>query len=253
MNATSEKAFRGLPLPNFTTNDLRIKADFPKSMKRINEKVKDLIEVRSYKILHDFISDPAQTLSAYYFTDVTSDLMAKWLDKVVAVHSRKGAACALAGYRGVGKSLFLATLGAIVSHPELRSRVAEPHVAASAQRLKRNRYSVGYVRRGTHETLFEELKDAIAKTFETDAANLGDSLTNLLNLAAENNEPEFSEASVHLIEILESREEVQFLTNNELIILQKVFEALPTSDRSANLPLANVSGDASFIYSSTLD
>lgn len=154
-------------------------------MKRINEKVKDLIEVRSYKILHDFISEPAQTLSAYYFTDVTSDLMAKWLDKVVGVQFQNGAACALAGYRGVGKSHFLATLGAIVSHPELRSRVAEPHVAASAQRLKRTRYAVGYVRRGTHETLLAELKDAIAAAFELDATTLSDSVSNLLNLAAQ--------------------------------------------------------------------
>ena len=153
-------------------------------MKRINEKVKDLMEVRSYKILHDFISDPSQTLSAYYFTDVTADLMAKWLDKVVNVQPQNGAACALAGYRGVGKSHFLATLGAIVSHPELRSRVIESHVASSAQRLKRTRYAVGYVRRGTHETLLAELKDAIATAFELDAAELGDSLTDLLFLAA---------------------------------------------------------------------
>ena len=154
-------------------------------MKRINEKVKDLIEVRSYKILNDFISDPAQTLSAYYFTDVTADLMAKWLDKVVGVNARNGAACALAGYRGVGKSHFLAALGAIISHPELRSRIGEPHVAASAQRLKRHRYSVAFVRRGTHETLLEELKAALALTFEMDAADLSDSLTDLLNLAVE--------------------------------------------------------------------
>ena len=154
-------------------------------MKRINEKVKDLIEVRSYQILHDFISDPAKTLSAYYFTDVTSDLMAKWLDKIVNVQSQNGTAFALAGYRGVGKSHFLATLGAIVSHPELRSRVTEAHVAASAQRLKRTRYAVGYVRRGTHETLLAELKDAIAKAFELDAATLGDSVIDLLNVVAE--------------------------------------------------------------------
>jgi energy-coupling factor transporter ATP-binding protein EcfA2 len=121
-------------------------------MKRINEKVKDLIEVRSCNTIDDFVSDPAQTLSAYYFTDVTADLMAKWLDKVVNIQAQNGAACALAGYRGGGKSHFLAALGAIISHPELSSRITESHVSAIAQHLKRTRYSVGYVRRGTHET-----------------------------------------------------------------------------------------------------
>jgi len=47
------------------------------------------------------------------------------------------------------------------------------------------------------------------------------------HFSAANNEIEFSEASVHLIEILESQAEIQFLTNNELIILQKVFEVMP--------------------------
>ncbi len=162
-------------------------------MKRIQEKVKDLIEVLSYKSLQDFISDPAQTLSIYHFTDVTSDLMAKWLDRISSVQPGSGAAnalatnaaSALAGYRGVGKSHFLATLGAIVSHPELRSRVSDPHVAASAQRLKRARYSVAYVRRGTHDTLLDELKDAIARTFDANADDFTDSLADLFGFAAE--------------------------------------------------------------------
>lgn len=153
-------------------------------MKRIQEKVKDLIEVRSYKSLLDFISDPVQTLSIYHFTDITSDLMAKCLDRIAEVKTGKGDAAALAGYRGVGKSHFLATLGAIVSHPELRSRVADAHVAASIQRLKRARHAVAYVRRGTHETLFEELKQGIAKCFEMEAANLSNSLDDLLAFAA---------------------------------------------------------------------
>jgi len=153
-------------------------------MKRIQEKVKDLIEVRSYKSLLDFVSDPGQTVSIYHFTDITSELMAKYLDKIAAVRMGNGTAAALAGYRGVGKSHFLATLGAIVSHPELRSRVAHSHVAASIQRLKRVRYAVSYVRRGTHENLFDELKAGIAKTFEIEAANLTGSLEDLLNFAA---------------------------------------------------------------------
>ncbi len=162
-------------------------------MKRIQEKVKDLVEVLSYKSLQDFIADPAKTLSIYHFTDVTSDLMSKWLDRIAAVQPGNGAAnalansaaSALAGYRGVGKSHFLATLGAIVSHPELRSRVSDPHVAASAQRLKRARYTVAFARRGTHETLLDELKAAIAKTFDKKPSDFTDSVSDLLEFAAE--------------------------------------------------------------------
>ncbi|MDQ6788500.1 MAG: hypothetical protein M3033_16980 [Acidobacteriota bacterium] len=154
-------------------------------MKRIQEKVKDLVEVRSYKSLQDLIAEPSQTLAIYHFTDITSDLMAKYIDKVAAVQSGSGMATALAGYRGVGKTHFLATLGAIVSHPELRSKVSDPHVATSSQHLKRARYPVAYVRRGTHETLIEELKDAIAIAFDIDVNILGDSVSELLSFAAE--------------------------------------------------------------------
>ena len=153
-------------------------------MRRIQEKVKDLVEVRSYRSLQDFITDPMQTLSAYHFTDITADMMAKWLDRVSQVQPQSGQAKALAGYRGVGKSHFLATLGAIISHPELRSRITDGYVSASAQRLKRRRYPVGYVRRGTHETLFEEIKDAIAKTFEMNPATLPNSLNELMEIAS---------------------------------------------------------------------
>lgn len=154
-------------------------------MKRIQEKVKDIVEVRDFRSLQDFIADPAQTLSNYHFTDVTSDLMAKWLDKVAKVHAESGAACALAGYRGVGKSHFLAALGAMLANPELRSRVTDSHVSAGAQLLKRRHYPVGYVRRGSHATLRDELKDAIASAFEIEPGTIGDSLREMLSAAAE--------------------------------------------------------------------
>ena len=154
-------------------------------MRRIQEKVKDLVEVRSYKSLRDFISDPSQTLAAYHFTDVTAEMMAKWLNSVSEVQPQYGMAKALAGYRGVGKSHFLATLGAVVSNPELRSRITEPYVAASAQRLKRRRHPVAHVRRGTHETLLDELKDAIAGTFDVSPKELGNSLIEILESAAD--------------------------------------------------------------------
>jgi hypothetical protein len=154
-------------------------------MKRILEKVKDVVDARPYKSLRDFTSDPMQTVSIYRFTDFTSVLMAKWLDKIASVQAGSGAAYALAGYRGVGKSHFSDALGAIVSHPELRSRITDPHVAASAERLRRSRYPIAYVRRGTNETLIGEIKDAIAKTFEIDVSSLNDSISDLLNFAAQ--------------------------------------------------------------------
>lgn len=154
-------------------------------MKRIQEKVKDVVEARPYKSLRDFTSDPMQTISIYRFTDFTSVLMAKWLNQIAAVQANNGAAYALAGYRGVGKSHFSAALGAIVAHPELRSRITDPHVAASAERLRRTRYPVAYVRRGTNETLIDEMKDAIAKTFEIDATSLGTTISELLDFAAQ--------------------------------------------------------------------
>lgn len=156
-------------------------------MKRIQEKVKDLIDVRPYLVVQDFISDPAQTLSIYHFTDITSDLMAQWLDKVVGVDFGNGASNALAGYRGVGKSHFLATLGAIISQPELRSRISDPHVAASAQRLKRRRHPVAYVRRGIFESFIDEIRAAIAKVLEIDISPI-ETLSDLLQLAAKKSE-----------------------------------------------------------------
>ncbi|MCS6874244.1 MAG: DUF6079 family protein [Pyrinomonadaceae bacterium] len=153
-------------------------------MYRTDKKVKDLVEVKPYSSLLDYFSDPARTLAAYLFTEATSEMMAKWLDKISEVGPQSGAAKALAGYRGVGKSHFLATLGAIVSNPELRSQIVDPLVASSAQQLKRRRHPVAYVRRGTNKDLFEELKDSLAKSLEIDRAKLSDSLEELLKMAA---------------------------------------------------------------------
>lgn len=154
-------------------------------MKRIQEKVKDLVEVRVYRSLQDFSVDPAETLAAYHFTDATSEMMAKWLDSLSRVQIQNGAARALAGYRGVGKSHFFATFGAIVSNLDLRSKVTDSYVAAAAQQLKRRRYPVAFARRGTHESLFEEVKEAIARTLELDSNALPADLAGLLNITAE--------------------------------------------------------------------
>lgn len=131
-------------------------------MSSTNEKVKDLIEVRSFKSLQDFHSDPEETIEAYRFTDITAGLMAAWLDDVSRSSGSFLTTKALAGYRGVGKSHFLATFGAILANPELRIRVDNSHVSASAGGLLRRRYLVANVLRGTRETLLEEIRAAIA-------------------------------------------------------------------------------------------
>lgn len=154
-------------------------------MKRIQEKVKDIVDVRPYTNLLDYYSDPLQTLSAYHFTDATADMMATWLDKVSDVQMQNGMAIALAGYRGVGKSHYLATFGAIIANSELRSRISDQHVASSAQRLKRRRYMVANVRRGTHPTIIEEFKEGLAKVLEVNVETLSDSLPVLLKTASE--------------------------------------------------------------------
>ncbi len=154
-------------------------------MKRIQEKVKDIVEVRPFTNLVDYFSDAAQTLSAYHFTDATADMMGKWLDKVTDVQMQNGAAIALAGYRGVGKSHFLATFGSILANPELRSRVNDQHVSSSAQALKRRRYPVANVRRGTFPTIIEEFKLGLSKILETDPTILPDSVPQLMKMASD--------------------------------------------------------------------
>ena len=151
-------------------------------MKRINEKVKDIVEVRKFQSLHDFNEDAAATLSAYRFTDATAELMSKWLDRVVSLQNGEGIALALAGYRGVGKSHFLATLSAIASHPELRTKVTDSHVAASAQALLRRRYPCIFVRRGTRPTFMDELRSAVASTFSIDENSLPDRVFDVLHI-----------------------------------------------------------------------
>lgn len=149
-------------------------------MNRISEKVKDIVEVRPWTHLSDFAADPGLTLAGYHFTDITAELMAKWIDRVADVGAGRGGAFALAGFRGVGKSHFLAALGSIIAQPELRSRIADAHVAASAERLSRKHGTVVRVRRGSDSTLLEELRRAIADVVGVNAATLSESLNDLL-------------------------------------------------------------------------
>ncbi|HZH34217.1 MAG TPA: DUF6079 family protein [Pyrinomonadaceae bacterium] len=154
-------------------------------MKRIQEKIKDLVEARTYDAVKNYLSDVELTVSAYRFTDSTSDLLAKWLDEIagLAHGNSRGAAHALAGNRGAGKSHLLAVLAAITEQPELRSRIGDSHVAASAQSLPRRPLKVVRVMRGTSSTLAEELNIALAAAFDEPNPNFAGSPAQILMVA----------------------------------------------------------------------
>ncbi|HEX6624936.1 MAG TPA: DUF6079 family protein [Pyrinomonadaceae bacterium] len=132
-------------------------------MKRIQEKIKDLIEPHAYDAVRDFAAEPARALAAYRFTDMTSDLLARWVDALSSVGRGRGAAHALAGARGVGKSHTLAVFGAIACSESLARAVDDAHVATTAQRLARRRFAVVRVERGTRATLQEEMAAGFAR------------------------------------------------------------------------------------------
>ncbi|MFL6466977.1 MAG: hypothetical protein ACJ72Z_03375 [Pyrinomonadaceae bacterium] len=148
-------------------------------MKRFSEKVKDIVEVRSYEVVSDLLAEPALTVSSYQFSDATTDLTVKWLDEVS--NGAPGGRCrAIAGYRGVGKSHFLAMVSVIASHPEVRSLITETHVGSASQRLLRRHYPVVNVRRGLRPSLIDELKAAAAEAFEVSEESLGFDVAGIL-------------------------------------------------------------------------
>jgi hypothetical protein len=134
-------------------------------MKLSPGKIKDFVEPQAYDEVQDFGSDPARSLAAYRFTDTTSDLLARWLDALADLPRGRGAARALAGLRGVGKSHTLATFAALVSNAALRPTVSDAHVATSARRLAGRRYVVVRAERGTRASFGEELANAFVKAF----------------------------------------------------------------------------------------
>jgi hypothetical protein len=135
-------------------------------LKRSQDKIKDLVEARVFTGVQNFADDPRRALSSYLFTDATSDLFARWLDTLADLPPNRGAARALAGPRGVGKSHMLVAFSAIVANQELRSTVADAHVATSAERLLTRKYKVARVQRGTYPTLQEEIAAALDGDFE---------------------------------------------------------------------------------------
>jgi hypothetical protein len=141
-------------------------------MKRTQDKIKDLVEPQEFDDVRDFAADPARALAAYRFTDATSDLLARWLDALADLPRGRGAAHALAGMRGVGKSHTLATFGALVASAERpHTQVTDAHVASSARRLVNRRHQLVRVARGTRPTLRDELVEAFIAAFGGSAAD----------------------------------------------------------------------------------
>ena len=161
-------------------------------MKRVQEKIKDLVDARPYEAVKNYAADAEQTVAAYRFTDATADLLAKWFDEIgrLAHGNSTGAAFALAGNRGAGKSHLLAVLAAVTENPDLRARLADSHVAASAQSLPRRRLKVVRVERGTAPTFSEEFRSALSKTFGAAVDNFGANPAQMLIAAAQQPEAE---------------------------------------------------------------
>ena len=128
--------------------------------------------------------DPKETIAATISPIHLGD-DGQMVDRISVVHSRGGAAFALAGYRGVGKSHFMAVLGAIVSHTELRSAVADPYISGGAQRLLRRHYPVIHVKRGTSATLIDELTTAVTAAFPDSVVPTENSLESLFGIIAQ--------------------------------------------------------------------
>ncbi len=153
-------------------------------MKRAQDKIKDFVEPQHFDEVQKYADDPARALAAYHFTDATSDLVARWLDALANCPRGRGAARALAGQRGVGKSHLLAAFGALAALPELRPTVTDTHVATSARRLLNRRYVVARVERGTHPTLLEEIAFALAAALGSDQAQWSPDASAMLAMAA---------------------------------------------------------------------
>lgn len=151
-------------------------------MDRSDEKVKDIVDVRTARNLKDFTSDPGETLAAYLFTDITADLTSKWLERIASVSRFGSAFFALAGYRGVGKSHFLGTIGALAANPELRARITDPIVASAAEKLLRKRYPIVNVRRGSRKTLQDEFRSAVALAYQIEEGALGETFESIFEL-----------------------------------------------------------------------
>ncbi|HVF43110.1 MAG TPA: DUF6079 family protein [Pyrinomonadaceae bacterium] len=153
-------------------------------MKRIQDKIKDLVEPQSFEQVGDYAEDPAQALAAYRFTDVTSDLLSRWLHVLANLPEGHGAAYALAGPRGVGKSHTLSVFGALTGSERLRQAVGDANVGSSAEKLAGRRFSVVRVERGTRSSLVEELAVSFSDFFGGSETRWGGHPAEVLAVAA---------------------------------------------------------------------
>jgi hypothetical protein len=156
-------------------------------MKRASEKIKDFVEPQPFEAVQNFTADPARAHAAYRFTDATSDLLARWIDALADVPRppvKGGAARALAGMRGVGKSHTLTVFGALAAQPQLRAKITDGHIATSARRLMDRRYMVVRVERGTRPTLTEEIADGLKDALGSDMTGVSDDPQAMLAIAA---------------------------------------------------------------------
>ncbi|MCA1592905.1 MAG: DUF6079 family protein [Acidobacteria bacterium] len=111
-------------------------------------------------------------------------MLARWLDALADLPRGRGAARALAGTRGVGKSHTLAVFCALAGSEKLRGEVKDAHVATSARRLLERRYRVVQVERGTRATLAEEMAAAFTKVFGGSDVQWGSDPAQMLAVAA---------------------------------------------------------------------
>ena len=152
-------------------------------MKRISEKVRDIVDVRPYTTVDDLFREPGATLSNYRFTDITADMMSRWFG-AVASREPDQMCRAIAGFRGVGKSHFLAAFALLMSHPELRSQSTDQHVQSSLQQLLRRHYPVVNVRRGSGPSILSEIRTATALTFDLDPEKIGSTIKDVIGTMA---------------------------------------------------------------------
>lgn len=153
-------------------------------MKRIQDKIKDLVEPQSFEQVGDYAEDPAQALAAYRFTDVTSDLLSRWLHVLANLPEGRGAAYALAGPRGVGKSHTLSVFGALTGSERLRQTVEDANVASNSAKFAGRRFSVVRVERGTRSSLVEELAVSFSDFFGGSETRWGGHPAEVLAVAA---------------------------------------------------------------------
>jgi len=153
-------------------------------MKRSHEKIKDIVDAQPYDQIQNYPADLRRALGAYRFTDVTSILVADWLDTLANLPKNRGASRALAGVRGVGKSHTLAVFAALAAYPESRNSVSDSHVGTSARRLLSRRFQVVRAERGTRQTLLQELKAGFAEAVGGSESDWPDDPSAILAIAA---------------------------------------------------------------------